>query len=162
MTTTITSGRAVDAGTADLLRDTYGALIKAGNDSVRAAWRFGQMVASLTDHITGYTMPELAAAIDLSPGTLYRYRRLYLAYQRVELAIQASEQLGTFDIGIIWALQDQRNPMAPARPLAGRRYRTYCTHCRSSATLRAEIDPETDQPLVPLDELIRAGAGGAN
>src|ERR1700749_1976990 len=97
----ITSGRAVDAGTTTLLRTTYANLIKAGQDSVRAAWLFGQLVASLTDKVVGHSVPELAAAINVSPGTLYRYRRLYLAYQRVELAVQASEQLGTFDISII-------------------------------------------------------------
>lgn len=119
------------------------------------------MVASLTDQVVWYSMPELAAAIDLSPGTLYRYRRLYLAYQRVELAVQASQQLGTFDIGIIWELQNQRQPI-DHRPLAGRRFRTYCTHCHSADVARVEIDPDTEQPLVSLDELIGAGAGGAN
>jgi hypothetical protein len=156
---TITAGRAVDAGTTTLLRTTYANLIKAGQDSVRAAWLFGQLVASLTDKVVGHSVPELAAAINVSPGTLYRYRRLYLAYQRVELAVQASEQLGTFDISIIWELQNQRSPLAPARPMAGRRFRSYCTHCRSSDVARVEIDPDTEQPLVPLDELLMIGAG---
>lgn len=156
---TTTTGRALDASSTEILRDAYASLIRAGNDSVRAAWRFGQLVDSLTDHTVGCTMAVLAEAIDLSPSTLYRYRRLYLAYQRVELAVQASQQLGTFDIGIIWELQNQRQPI-DHRPLAGRRFRTYCTHCHSADTARVEIDPDTEQPLVPLDDLIGAGAGG--
>ena len=50
--------------------------------------------------------------------------------------------------------------VAPARPMAGRRFRTYCTHCRSSDVARVEIDPDTELPLVSLDDLIGAGQGG--
>jgi transcriptional regulator with XRE-family HTH domain len=157
--TTTTPGRAVDAGTLELLADAYANLVRAGTDSVRAAWRFGQTIDSFTDHAIGYTMAVLADAMGLSASTLYRYRRFYAAYQTPELAIRASKKLETFNIDIIWELQNQLSPV-DHRPLAGRRFRTFCTHCRSSDVARVEIDPQTEQPLVPLDELIGAGAGG--
>jgi hypothetical protein len=133
-----TSGRAVDAGTASLLAQAYKSLVKAGNDSVRSAWRFGQTIDSFTDD---YTMAQLADAMDLSTGTLHRYARLYRAYQRPELALRASEQLETFNIDIIWQLQNQLSPVEHGRPMAGRRYRYTCNHCHSTDVGRIEIDP---------------------
>ena len=137
--TTTTTGRAVDAGTVKALSLSYKSLVKAGNDSVRSAWRFGQTVDSFTD---AYTLAQLADAMGLSAGTLYRYARLYRAYQRVELAIAASEQLETFNIDIIWQLQNQLGPIEHGRPMAGRRYRYTCNHCHSTDVARVEIDPD--------------------
>lgn len=136
---TTTTGRAVDAGTVHALQASYRSLVKAGNDSVRSAWRFGQCIDSFSDT---YTKAQLAEAMDLSVGTLHRYHRLFAAYQRPELAVQASEQLETFNIDIIWQLHDQLHPVAHGRPMAGRRYRYRCGACHSTEVVREELTPE--------------------
>ena len=109
--TDVTTSRIVDAKTARALSMAYKSLVKAGNDSVRAAWRFGQTIDSFSD---SYKQYELADAMGLSVSTLHRYRRLYLAYQRPELALKASEELESFNIDVIYELQNQLNPVGTA------------------------------------------------
>ena len=144
---TAITGRAVDAGTVRTLRMAYDQLVKAGHDSVRAAWRFGQCLDSLSD---GYTRAEVADAMGLSVNTLYRYHRFYQAYQRPESAEHASEQLETYDIGLITDLQNQLHPLEHGRPVRGRRFRYRCQHCHSLEVGREEFDPETDKTLEPV------------
>lgn len=130
------TGRDVDAGTAKMLAMAYRQLVKAGNDSVRAAWRFGQAIDSLTDN---YTQRQLADAISLSISTIARYLRFYRAYQRPELAMQAAEQLETFNIDLITELQHQLHPLEH-RSLAGRHFRYACRDCKSTNVGRDEVD----------------------
>jgi hypothetical protein len=137
--TTTTTGRAVDAGTVHSLLASYKLLVKAGENSVRSAWRFGQCIDSFTD---AYTMAQLADAMNLSSGTLHRYHRLFVAYQRPELAVQASEQLETYNIDIIWQLHDDLHPVAHGRPMAGRRFRSVCHSCGGHDVGRVEMTPE--------------------
>jgi transcriptional regulator with XRE-family HTH domain len=137
--TTTTLGRAVDAGTVRALSMAYRQLVKAGNDSVRAAWRFGQAIDSTSD---AYTRQEIAEAMELSVSTIARYLRFYRAYQRPELAEQAAAQLETYNIDLITELQDQLRPVEH-RPLAGRRFRFRCLHCHSTEVAREEI-PEDE------------------
>lgn len=149
---TTTPGRRVDAGTLNTLEMSYHGLVKAGQDSVRAAWRFGQCVDSFTD---SYYLYQLADAMNLSAGTLYRYRRLYAAYQRPELALQAAEQLETFNIDTIVQLQNDLHPVRHGRPLAGRHWRSKCHHCGSNDVGREEIDKDghpvvTDEALAEM------------
>jgi hypothetical protein len=147
------AGRAVDAATVQALQMSYQQLVRAGNDSVRAAWRFGQTIDSFTD---SYIMRELAEAMGRSVSTLNRYHRLFAAYQRPELAVQASEVLETYNIDLIWALQSQTLPVEH-RPTLGRRYRYRCQHCQSTEVGREEItDPEE---LAALDRQAKAVAG---
>jgi len=148
------TGRMVDGETARLLREGYGALVKAGRDSVRAAWRFGQMIDSTSDR---YTRADLADALDLSVGTLGRYLRLYHAYQRPELAEQAAAELETYNIDVIVELHDQLHPVKHARPYAGRRYRYRCHSCKSTDIQREEItDPDELAELDRAAELVEA------
>jgi hypothetical protein len=143
------AGRDVDAGTLNTLNDSYRLLVKAGEDSVRAAWRFGQCVDSFTD---AYFMYELADAMDLSVGTLYRYRRLYGAYQRPELAVQASRDLETYNIDLLWRLKDDRYPVEHGKPLRGRHWKGQCHNCGSNDVGRIEVDAD-GHPLVSDEEL---------
>jgi hypothetical protein len=144
MTTTAASRRAVDAGTMQLLRRSYANLVKAGHNSVRSAWRFGQTLDSFSDRHTGYTQLQLAEATGLSVGTVYRYRRFYGLYQTPELAVQASEELETYDIGVLTELQGQLTPVGHGRPLAGRHWVSTCRSCGSHDVSRDEIPPESD------------------
>lgn len=142
----VVTSRIVDASTVRALKLSYKSLIKAGNDSVRAAWRFGQTIDSFSD---AYTLAQLADAMELSASTLYRYARLYRAYQRPELVLEASHQLESFNIDTIWELKNQLGPVLHGRPLAGRRYRYTCRNCGSHEVGRDEIDP--DETGVPAD-----------
>jgi hypothetical protein len=151
--TATTPGRAVDAGTVQALQLAYGQLVRAGNDSVRAAWRFGQTIDSFQD---GYTMRQLAQAMGRSVGTLNRYHRLFAAYQRPELAVQASEVLQTYNIDLVWGLQNQMMPVEH-RTTLGRRYRYRCHHCQSLEVQREEITDPTE--LAELDSQAKAAAG---
>lgn len=140
--TTIT-GRGVDAATRQALSMAYRSLVKAGSDSVRAAWRFGQTIDSFSD---AYERAELADALGLSVSTIYRYSRFYHAYQRPELALAASEQLETYNIDVLWDLQNQLHPIEHGRPLAGRHWRYVCRSCGSDEVGRDELDEtETDE-----------------
>jgi hypothetical protein len=150
---TSSPGRAVDAGTVQSLQMAYQQLVRAGGDSVRAAWRFGQTIDS---HSDAYTMRELADAMGRSVSTLNRYHRLFAAYQRPELAVQASEVLETYNIDLIWALQAQMMPVEH-KTLAGRRFRYRCHHCQSTDVGREEVtDPDE---LAELDRQARTAAG---
>lgn len=137
--TATTTARIVDAGAAAELRDRYRSLVKAGRDSVRAAWRFGQAIDSQSDD---YTRQEIADALDLSPATIYRYQRFYHAYQRPELAVAASEQLETYNIDLLWQLQNDLQPVEHGRPLAGRHFRYVCRACGKHEVGREEIDDQ--------------------
>jgi len=136
------TGKTVDSGTARLLRRSYANLVKAGHNSVRAAWRFGQTLDSFSDKHTGYTQLQLAEATGLSTGTIYKYRRFYGLYQSVDLAVQASEELETYDIGVLIELHGQLHPVEHGRPLAGRHYRYVCRACQSHDVGRVEIDED--------------------
>jgi transcriptional regulator with XRE-family HTH domain len=142
MTTATTSGRAVDAGTLRALQLSYAQLVKAGGNSVRAAWRFGQTLDSFSD---AYTQLQVADAMNLSVSTIARYLRLFHAYQRPELALEASAQLETFNIDILVALHDHLAPVGHGRPLAGRHWISTCRTCGSHDVGRDEIPPEDDE-----------------
>ena len=135
--TATAAGREVDTRTARALKLAYRSLVKAGDDSVRAAWRFGQTLDSFSD---AYTQLQLADAMGLSVSTIQRYRRLHAAYQRPELALEASRQLETFNIDTITELQNQLGPVQHGRPMAGRHYRYVCRNCGSDEVGRDEID----------------------
>lgn len=140
--TATTAGRAVDAGTVRTLKLAYKGLVKAGNDSVRAAWRFGQTLDSFSD---SYTQIQLADAMDLSVSTIARYQRLYRAYQRVEEALEASAQLETYNIDVITELQNMLKPVEHGRPLAGRHWRSVCRTCHGTDIARVEIDADGNE-----------------
>jgi len=137
--TATTPGREVDASTLQALRLSYSHLVKAGTDSVTAAWKFGQCIDSFSHR---YNRVQLAGAMNLSESTLYRYTRLHFAYQRPEEAVEASRLLETFNIDTIATLKDQLGPVSHGRPLAGRRWQSTCRHCGSHDIAREELTPE--------------------
>lgn len=142
--TATTPGREVDAGTARTLKLAYKSLVKAGENSVRAAWRFGQALDSFSD---AYTQIQLADAMNLSVSTLARYMRLYRSYQRPEEAVEASRVLETFNIDIVTGLKDHLAPVEHGRPLAGRHYSFVCHNCQSRDVHRVEVDEDGELVL---------------
>jgi hypothetical protein len=149
-TPTIVRSMEVDEGTAQMLATAYKALVKAGGDSVRAGWRFGQVLDGCSE---AFTQRQLADALNLSTGTLGRYLRLYRAYQRPELAVEAAKQLQTFNIDYIVELQNQLKPVEH-RTLAGRHFQYHCTSCGSREVKRQEVD-EAGNPVAE-DEVATA------
>jgi predicted transcriptional regulator len=140
MTTAAANQAQFDGIVADL-KDAYSQLVKAGDDSVRAAWRFGQRLDSYSDQ---FTQKVIASLLGLSTTTIRKYTRLYNAYQRPELAQRASELLETYDVGILTELVNDldRGPVEHSTN-AGRRYRYRCSHCQSVDVKREEItDPD--------------------
>ena len=152
--TATTAGREVDAFAVTTLKQSYGELARFGADSVRAAWRFGQCLDS---HMDRYTQRQLADALNLSVGTIKRYMKLYGAYQRPELAVEASEALQTFNIDLIVELQGQLMPVEHARPYAGRKFRYRCTSCHQLTVEREEYDPDSGD-TINRDELAAVGS----
>ena len=149
MSDTTTNHRLVDEKTVAELRVSHRALVKAGDDSVRAAWKFGRKIDQYTIR---YTVKEMARAMGLSVGTLERYARLARMYQRAEDAIAVSRTLQTYNITLLCQLYDQRDPLGHARPLSGRRWRSTCLHCGGHEVAREEIDPETGEPIGEDDD----------
>lgn len=147
MTAITTTGRTIDQAAFEALSASYQELRRYGTDSVRAAWNFGQLLDHFLAPITGYTQGMLAQALGISVGTVKRYLKLYEAYQRADLAVDASKALQTYDVGIITALRDDLRPVEHARPYAGRRYQYRCNSCHGTDVAREELDPETLQPL---------------
>jgi len=118
------------------LREVYNSRVRAGDDSVRAAWRFGQCIDSMSDK---YYFKDIAEAMGLHSSTITRYHNLFATYQRPELAVQASHRLETADIGLVVQLQRDMLPVDHGRPLTGRRFRYTCRHCQSHDIAREEI-----------------------
>jgi transcriptional regulator with XRE-family HTH domain len=152
--TSTSSARTVDAGALRALRLSYKSLVKAGNDSVRAAWRFGQTLDSFSD---SYTQLQLADGMELSVSTIARYLRLYRAYQRPEQAVEASVQIESYNIDLLVELQNQLAPVGHGRPLAGRHWLSVCRVCRSHDVGRIEVD-EDGNPVTD-EEAAEARAG---
>lgn len=146
-----TAGKDVSPEVVRTLKRSYANLVKAGHNSVRAAWRFGQTLDSFSDRHTGYTQAQLADAMGLSIGTIYKYRKFYGSYQTPELAVAASEQLETYDVGVLIALRDASAPVEHSRPLAGRHWKYVCRHCRSTDVGRFELD-EDGNPLADEED----------
>lgn len=146
----VTAVKEVRDRDARLLRAAKQGLVKAGNNSVRAAWRFGQALDSFTDR---YDQGQLARSVGLSVGTVYKYRKFYGLYQRPELAVRASEELETFDVGLLIRLAGESAPVEHGRPLAGRHWQYTCTRCHSTEVRRVEVDDggnltDADEELV--------------
>lgn len=135
----------VRAGIADRdaqkLADAKRALVKAGEESVRAAWKFGKEIDRLLGR--GYTREEIAVHVGLKVGSTYRYTRFAGTYQRVELAITASRVLHTYDVGRLTELAGQIVPVE-RRGLAGRHWELTCRACGSHEVGRDEIIADED------------------
>lgn len=73
----------------------YDSLTKASEQSLRAAFDFGQIIDALANT---YTFEVMADEIGRHRTTIALYSRLYRKFTRVEHLIAASRELGTFDI----------------------------------------------------------------
>lgn len=152
MTTTATNRRSTGTGAIPELGLSYAQLVKWGEGSVEASWRFGMTIESL---IRAYTKKEMADSLGVTVATITRYHRFYGAFQRPELAVEASELLETYNIDLLWKFAMEGMLPERGRALAGRHFRYRCK-CGSLEVTREEYDPDADDepapepPVVPV------------
>jgi hypothetical protein len=81
------------------LHDAFDALVRAGDDSLRKAYAFGQIVDALQG--IGYTLGQMAAEINRTAPTVGKYAELYRRYPNVEALLRRAHQWSTADISIL-------------------------------------------------------------
>lgn len=124
---------------AELLRGSYSQVSRSSGNSVRAAWRFGQMLDSMSD---AYTRADMAIMVGVSVATISKYMKFYASFQRAELALDLAERIESWDVQVL-ILATETGDIPVRRPLAGRHYRYRCNHCHSDDIAREEYDPDS-------------------
>jgi hypothetical protein len=119
----------------DALVAAYERLNKAGADSLRHAYSFGQVVDALS---TMYTYDELGAAVGRSYATVYTYARLYRKYSSAQALVHMATELGTYDVSKLCG----NHSTTPGR------YVMQCGHCNSYDVHRRR---ETDEVRAELE-----------
>ncbi|HEY1705510.1 MAG TPA: hypothetical protein VGG75_37975 [Trebonia sp.] len=117
----------------DMLAAAYEKLVKAGTDSLSAAYTFGQIVDALAGL---YTLKALGAAIGHSAAMVSTYRRLYRAYPSEHALQHAAAELGTYDISRLCG----NTPAVPVR------YVYRCENCGSYDTVKEREGFKPSQP----------------
>jgi len=107
----------------DLLYTAYANLVKAGKDSLTAAYQFGQVVDALYGY---YSYEAMGREIGRSASTVQIYRKLFLHYPHEGALQETAQKLGTFDVSKLAG----RNPAVPVH------WAYHCTNCGSSAIVR--------------------------
>lgn len=83
----------------DLFIETWGRLVRAGDQSLTRAYEFGELAKALHDlsRVT-YSWSKLGRLIDRKGPTVATYAKLYTAYPTVNGLLAAAEALDTYDI----------------------------------------------------------------
>lgn len=79
------------------LRMAFDALVKAGDESIRAAYNAGQIDAL----INLYTYETMAEAVNRSTKTIAKYARLYRRYPTFDALLLTAHRYDTYDISIL-------------------------------------------------------------
>lgn len=106
------------------LRMAFDALVKAGDESLRAAYNLGLIIDALT---LSYTYEVMAGAVDRKPGTVAKYAALYRRYPTVDDLIATAHKYDTYDVSILKGSAES----------LGSRYGYRCGNCGSWDTHRA-------------------------
>jgi hypothetical protein len=69
---------------------------KAGEASLRAAYKFGEVVEEIHSH--GYTYAQIGATIGVTGSMPYPYKRLYNAHRNISDLLKLARQLETYDV----------------------------------------------------------------
>lgn len=108
---------AIFAGeTLDQFIAEYGKLVRAGNGSLQAAYRFGSVVNALHGL---YTYKQLGGVIDRTGGMVAIYAKLARSYPNENALLRTADQLQTYDI----------SRLAGGTPSASATYVMLCNHC---------------------------------
>lgn len=100
------------------LRLAYDTLVKAGDDSLRAAFNFGQVIDALSNTFTLKTMGQEIGRTAVTVGT---YARLYRRYPTVETLLKTAQEYGTFDI----------SKLVAGEAVLRAKFGYQCNHCGS-------------------------------
>jgi len=96
---TIISGEGLIA-----LHQAWDQMTRAGENSLRAAYNFGQIADALKN--AGISWDVMGHEVDRSAATIHKYANLYRRYPRVEMLLEASEYHDTFDVSILVRPED--------------------------------------------------------
>jgi hypothetical protein len=81
--------------TLDLLHDRHDALVKAGEESLRKAYAFGNVVNALHGM---FSYAQLGEELGRSAAMIGTYARLYRKYSTEQLLLATARAAGTFDV----------------------------------------------------------------
>lgn len=116
-----------------LFYETYHALTKASEESLRRALKFGNVVNALHGL---YTYAELAEEIDVTPTTVATYAKLYRKYDGNEkLLIETSRRMHTYDVH---RLANDNEPVHYV-------YAWHCSNCGSDKVVKERV-PDAEIP----------------
>jgi hypothetical protein len=76
----------------------FDALVKAGDESLHAAYDLGQVIDVL---VRLYTYKTMADEVDRKPVTIAKYRRLYLRYPTFDSLLMTAHKYDTYDVSIL-------------------------------------------------------------
>jgi hypothetical protein len=115
----------------DGLQLAYESLVKAGSNSLSAAYRFGQVI----DALSGpgyYTHRMLGEAIGRSGAMIGVYARLYRSYHSERHLLATADKMGTYDVSVL----------AGKTPQVAVKYTFKCENCGSSDIVKERVRPE--------------------
>lgn len=123
-----------------MLVSAFDNLVKAGEQSVIMAYRFGAVVNAL--HGFSYSYAEMGRQVDRSGTTVYGYRKFFLRYHSENEMLQAAVRLGTYDIGRL--ARDGSED-------AGYHYGYQCTNCGALDQVKKVRELNEDAARVSAD-----------
>ncbi len=100
-----------------MLVSAFDKLVRAGEDSIIYAYRFGSVVHALHQF---YSYAEMGRQVDRSGSTVHTYRKLFLRYGSENLLLQASARLGSYDV---------KRLSQDGDPGGGYHYGVQCLNC---------------------------------
>jgi hypothetical protein len=120
----------------DLLRKSYGKLVKSGEAGLRAAYSFGQVSSALND--MGYTQVMLGDIIGRTGACVGSYIKLFKRWPHVNALINTARILGTYDVSRL-------NGSAGS---VSARYVLHCDNCGGTDFHRVREDAEAAGPVL--------------
>lgn len=142
--------------TLELLHSAYDALVKAGEDSLKKAYLFGNVVHALHGI---FTYRQLGDELGVTPTTVSKYDKLYRKFPTEKALLDRSRELGTHDVGLL----------ASDIPAVHYAYAWHCTNCGSYAVVKERQEEGSGHSVaaqkaasaVPESAEVRAHAAGS-
>lgn len=126
-------------GALDLLSMAYEALVKAGENSLSAAWTFGQQVDALHG---AFSYEQMGRALGVTGITVSTYARLYRRYPTEQALLHTAQALGTYDV----------SKLNGSKPVTPSRFHFRCADCGSTAVVKEpEAGPAVAQEKVTVN-----------
>jgi len=124
--------------TLGMLVSEYKGLVKYNREGLRKAYGFGQLVRAL--HKYGFSYAVMAETLDVSDQTVSRYARLAGRYATEKALLDASDRLGSVDVGLL----------ASAGTGSGQFHlELHCTNCDNTEFRKVRVPGPREQEPVP-------------